>query len=149
MSCINNDNLMLGDYVVYNDQIYTVFKNTRPNEVGLVNKMCGEVQVYLYSDYNKHYNIYPVKLTKELLEQNGFTLVENCTSKWSFVDKYGNTIIVSGSCDGSLRQSITIYTNSSSVANGYSRVVSDFPINGLHDVQHLLKQLHIKKSWVL
>ena len=143
------ENLMLGDYVVYNDQIYTVFKNEKPNEVGLVNKTCGEVHVYLYSDYNPQYNIYPVKLTKELLEQNGFTLVENCTSKWSFVDKYGNTIIISGSCDGSLHQSITIYTNSSSVANGYSKVVSDFPINGLHDVQHLLKQLHIKKSWVL
>ena len=95
MSRINNDNLMLGDYVVYNDQIYTVFKNEKPNEVGLVNKMCGEVHVYLYNDYNQQYNIYPVKLTKELLEQNGFTLVDNCTSKWSFVDDYGNTIIKS------------------------------------------------------
>lgn len=140
---------MLGDYVVYNDQIYTVFKNIRPNEVGLVNKMCGEVHVYIYSDYNKQYNIYPVKLTKELLEQNGFTLVENCTSKWSFVDEYGNTLIISGSCDGFLCQTTTIYTNSSSVANGYSKVVSELPITGLHDIQHLLKQLHIKKEWKL
>ena len=140
---------MLGDYVIYEDQLYSVFKNEKPNEVGLVNKMCGEVHVYLFNTCHPEDTIYPVKLTKELLEQNGFTLVENCTSKWSFVDEYGNTIIISGSCDGSLRQSITIYTNSSSVANGYSRVVSDFPINGLHDVQHLLKELHIKKSWVL
>lgn len=140
---------MLGDYVVYNDQIYTVFKNEKPNEVGLVNKMCGEVHVYLFNTCHPEDTIYPVKLTKESLEQNGFTLVENCTSKWSYTDEHGNTIIISGSCDGSLRQSITIYTNSSSVANGYSRVVSDFPINGLHDVQHLLKQLHIKKEWKL
>lgn len=35
------------------------------------------------------------------------------------------------------------------LVNGYSRVVSDFPVCALHDVQHLLKQLHIKKTWVL
>ena len=147
MICI--DNLMLGDYVIYEDQLYRVFKNEQPNVVGLISMTGLEVHVYLYNDYNPKHNIYPVKLTKELLEQNGFTLVDNCTSKWSFVDEYGNTIIISGSCDGFLRQSITIYTNSSSVANGYSKVVSDFPVCALHDVQHLLKQLHIKKSWVL
>ena len=56
---------------------------------------------------------------------------------------------IRGSCDGALQQTITIYTNSSSVANGYSKVVSDLPICALHDVQHLLKQLHIKKEWKL
>lgn len=147
MICI--DNLMLGDYVIYEDQLYRVFKNEQPNVVGIISMTGWEVHVYLYNDYNPKHNIYPVKLTKELLEQNGFTLVDNCTSKWSFVDDYGNTIIISGSCNGSLSQSITIYTNSSSVANGYYRVVSDFPVKGLHDVQHLLKQLHIKKEWKL
>ena len=147
MICV--ENLMLGDYVVYSDQIFTVFKNTRPNKVGLVNDLCGEIYVYLFNTHHQEDTIYPVKLTKELLEQNGFTLVGNCTSKWSFVDEYGNTLIISGSCDGALHQSITIYINSSSVANGYSKVVSDFPIGGLHDIQHLLKQLHIKKEWKL
>lgn len=149
MSCIDNNNLLLGDYVVYKDQIYTVFKSVWPNEVGLVNNTCGEVHVYLFNTCHPEDTIYPVKLTKELLEQNGFSLVDNCTSKWSYTDEYGNTIIISGSCDGALCQSITIYTNSSSVANGYYRVVSELPITGLHDVQHLLKQLHIKKEWKL
>lgn len=142
------ENLMLNDYVIYEGQICKIYTTGNPSVVRIIRPNNSIVHLSFDTEYlNKI--LKPVKLTKELLEYNGFTLVENCTSKWSFVDEYGNTIIISGSCDGSLRQSITIYTNSSSVANGYSRVVSDFPINGLHDVQHLLKQLHIKKSWVL
>lgn len=72
MRGINNDNLMLGDYVVYNDQIFTVFKNVWPNEVGLVNNTWGEVHVYLFNTGHPEDTIYSVKLTKELLEQNGF-----------------------------------------------------------------------------
>lgn len=142
------ENLMLNDYVIYEGQICKIYGTKEPNVVQIIRPNNSIVYLNFDIDY-LNVIIKPVKLTKELLEQNGFTLVENCTSKWSFVDEYGNTIIISGSCDGSLRQYITIYTNSSSVANGYSRVVSDFPVCALHDVQHLLKQLHIKKSWVL
>lgn len=142
------ENLMLNDYVIYDGQICKIYGTKEPNVVQII-RPNGHI-VYLNFDID-YLNaiIKPIKLTKELLEQNGFTLVENCTSKWSFTDEYGNTIIISGSCDGALQQTITIYTNSSSVANGYSRVVSDFPICALHDVQHLLKQLHIKKEWKL
>ena len=142
------EDLMLNDYVIYDGQICKIYTTGKPNVVRIIRPNNSIVNLDFDIEYLSKI-LKPVKLTKELLEQNGFTLVENCTSKWSFVDEYGNTIIISGSCDGFLRQSITIYTNSSSVANGYSKVVSDFPINGLHDVQHLLKQLHIKKSWVL
>lgn len=139
---------MLNDYVIYEGQICKIYTTGEPNVVRIIRPNNSIVHLDFDIEYLGKI-LKPVKLTKELLEQNGFTLVENCTSKWSFVDEYGNTIIISGSCEGSLRQSITIYTNSSSVANGYSRVVSDFPVCALHDVQHLLKQLHIKKSWVL
>jgi hypothetical protein len=142
------EDFMLNDYVIYDGQICKIYTTGKPNVIRVIRPNNSIVHRSFDIEYlNKI--LKPVKLTKELLEQNGFTLVENCTSKWSFVDECGNTIIISGSCDGPLRQSITIYTNSSSVANGYSKVVSDFPIEGLHDVQHLLKQLHIKKSWVL
>jgi hypothetical protein len=145
---ICTEDLMLNDYVIYDGQICKIYTTGKPNVIRVIRPNNSIVHRSFDIEYlNKI--LKPVKLTKELLEQNGFTLVENCTSKWSFVDEYGNTIIISGSCDGPLHQSITIYTNSSSVANGYSKVVSDFPIGGLHDVQHLLKQLHIKKSWVL
>ena len=142
------EDLMLNDYVIYEGQICKIYTTGKPNVVRIIRPNNSIVHLDFDIEYLRKI-LKPVKLTKELLEYNGFTLVENCTSKWSFVDEYGNTIIISGSCDGSLRQSITIYTNSSSVANGYSRVVSDFPICALHDVQHLLKQLHIKKTWVL
>jgi hypothetical protein len=142
------EDLMLNDYVIYDGQICKIYTTGKPNVIRVIRPNNSIVHRSYDIEYlNKV--LKPVKLTKELLEQNGFTLVENCTSKWSFVDEYGNTLIISGSCDGALRQSITIYTNSSSVANGYSKVVSDFPINGLHDMQHLLKQLHIKKEWKL
>lgn len=142
------ENLMLNDYVIYDEQICKIYGTKEPNVVQIIRPNNSIVYLNFDIDYLNAI-IKPVKLTKELLEQNGFTLVENCTSKWSCVDEYGNTIIISGSCDGFLQQTITIYTNSSSVANGYSRVVSDFPICALHDVQHLLKQLHIKKEWEL
>ena len=142
------EDLMLNDYVIYEGQICKIYTTGKPNVVRIIRPNNSIVHLDFDIEYLSKI-LKPVKLTKELLEQNGFTLVENCTSKWSFDDEYGNTIIISGSCDGSLRQSITIYTNSSSVANGYSRVVSDFPVCALHDIQHLLKQLHIKKSWVL
>lgn len=142
------ENLMLNDYVIYEGQICKIYTTGKPNVVRII-KPSGSIT---HLDFDIEYLskiLKPVKLTKELLEQNGFTLVDNCTSKWSFVDEYGNTLIISGSCDGALCQTITIYTNSSSVANGYCRVVSDFPVCALHDVQHLLKQLHIKKEWKL
>lgn len=142
------EDLMLNDYVIFEGQICKIYTAGKPNVVRIIRPNNSIVNLDFDIEYLSKI-LKPVKLTKELLEQNGFTLVENCTSKWSFVDEYGNTIIISGSCDGSLRQSITIYTNSSSVANGYSRVVSDFPVCALHDVQHLLKQLHIKKEWKL
>lgn len=142
------EDFMLNDYVIYDGQICKIFTTGKPNVIRVIRPNNSIVHRSFDIEYfNKI--LKPVKLTKELLEQNGFTLVENCTSKWSFTDEFGNTIIISGSCDGTLQQTITIYTNSSSVANGYSKVVSDFPIGGLHDVQHLLKQLHIKKTWVL
>jgi hypothetical protein len=142
------ENLMLNDYVIYEGQICKIYTTGNPSVVRIIRPNNSIVHLDFDTEYLSKI-LKPVKLTKELLEKNSFTLVENCTSKWSFVDKYGNTIIISGSCDGALRQSITIYTNSSSVANGYYKVVSDFPVCALHDVQHLLKQLHIKKSWVL
>ena len=142
------ENLMLNDYVIYDGQICKIYTTGKPNVVRIIRPNNSIVNLDFDIEYLSKI-LKPVKLTKELLEYNGFNLVENCTSKWSFTDEYRNTIIIIGSCDGFLRQTITIYTNSSSVANGYSKVVSDFPINGLHDVQHLLKQLHIKKSWVL
>jgi hypothetical protein len=142
------ENLMLNDYVIYEGQICKIYTTGNPSVVRIIRPNNSIVHLSFDTEYlNKI--LKPVKLTKELLEYNGFTLVENCTSKWSFTDEFGNTIIISGSHDGALCQTITIYTNSSSVANGYSRVVSDFPVCALHDVQHLLKQLHIKKTWVL
>ena len=142
------ENLMLNDYVIYEGQFCKIYGTQKPNVVQIIRPNNSIVHLSFDVEYlNKI--LKPVKLTKELLEYNGFTLVENCTSKWSFTDEFGNTIIISGSCDGALCQSITIYTNSSSVANGYCRVVSDFPVCALHDVQHLLKQLHIKKEWKL
>jgi hypothetical protein len=142
------ENLMLNDYVIYEGQICKIYTTGNPSVVRIIRTNNSIVHLSFDTEYlNKI--LKPVKLTKELLEYNGFTLVENCTSKWSFTDEFGNTIIISGSHDGALCQTITIYTNSSSVANGYSRVVSDFPVCALHDVQHLLKQLHIKKTWVL
>lgn len=142
------ENLMLNDYVIYEGQICKIYGTKEPNVVQIIRPNNSIVYLNFDIDY-LNVILKPVKLTKELLEYNGFTFVENCTSKWSFTDEYGNTLIISGSCDGALQQTITIYTNSSSVANGYSKVVSDFPICALHDVQHLLKQLHIKKEWVL
>lgn len=139
---------MLNDYVIYDGQICKIYGTKEPNVVQIIRPNNSIVYLNFDIDYLNAI-IKPVKLTKELLEYNGFKLVDNCTSKWSFVDEYGNTVIISGSCDGALCQTITIYTNSSSVANGYSRVVSDFPVCALHDVQHLLKQLHIKKEWKL
>jgi hypothetical protein len=142
------ENLMLNDYVIYEGQICKIYTTGNPSVVRIIRPNNSIVHLSFDTEYlNKI--LKSVKLTKELLEYNGFTLVENCTSKWSFTDEFGNTIIISGSHDGALCQTITIYTNSSSVANGYSRVVSDFPVCALHDVQHLLKQLHIKKTWVL
>lgn len=142
------ENLMLNDYVIYEGQICKIYTTGNPSVVRIIRPNNSIVHLDFDIEYLGKI-LKPVKLTKELLEYNGFTLVENCTSKWSFTDKYGNTLIISGSHDGALCQTITIYTNSSSVANGYSRVVSDFPVCALHDVQHLLKQLHIKKTWVL
>jgi hypothetical protein len=142
------ENLMLNDYVIYDGQICKIYTTGNPSVVRIIRPNNSIVHLSFDTDY-LNVIIKPVKLTKELLEYNGFKLVENCTSKWSFTDEFGNTIIISGSCDGALQQTITIYTNSSSVANGYTKVVSDFPICALHDVQHLLKQLHIKKTWVL
>jgi hypothetical protein len=142
------ENLMLNDYVIYEGQICKIYTTGNPSVVRIIRTNNSIVHLSFDTEYlNKI--LKPVKLTKELLEYNGFTLVENCTSKWSFTDEFGNTIIISGSHDGALCQTITIYTNSSSVANGYTKVVSDFPVCALHDVQHLLKQLHIKKTWVL
>ena len=142
------ENLMLNDYVIYEGQFCKIEGTKEPNVVQIIRPNNSLVHLSFDVEYlNKI--LKPVKLTKELLEYNGFTLVDNYTSKWSFTDKYGNTIIISGSCDGALQQTITIYTNSSSVANGYTKVVSDFPVCALHDVQHLLKQLHIKKEWKL
>ena len=139
---------MLNDYVIYDGQICKIYTTGKPKVVRIIRPNNSIVNLDFDIEYLSKI-LKPVKLTKELLEYNGFNLVENCTSKWSFTDEYRNTIIISGSCDGFLRQTITIYTNSSSVANGYCRVVSDFPVYALHDVQHLLKQLHIKKEWKL
>ena len=142
------ENLMLNDYVIFEGQFCKIYTTREPNVVCITRPNDSIVHLSFDIEYlNKI--LKPVKLTKELLEYNEFTLVENCTTKWSFTDEYGNTIIISGSCDGALQQTITIYTNSSSVANGYTKVVSDFPVCALHDVQHLLKQLHIKKEWKL
>lgn len=142
------ENLMLNDYVIYDGQICKIYCTKEPNMVQIIRPNNSIVHLCFNVEQTnkllKH-----VKLTKELLEQNEFTLVDNCTSKWSFTDECGNTLIISGSYDGTLQQTITIYTNSCSVANGYYRVVSDFPVCALHDVQHLLKQLHIKKEWKL
>lgn len=80
-----------------------------------------------------------IPLTPEILEKNGFILCENCTSRW-MEDFISHSVFITAP-EG--YASITVYVK---VAHGHRRIMDDFQLHGIHQLQHALRLAGIKKE---
>lgn len=81
----------------------------------------------------------PIPLTPEILEKNGFSLCNGCTSRWEL--ECGVCWIKVTSPEN--YADVTIYKK---VAHGHRRVIDEMQITGVHQLQHTLRLAGIDKE---
>lgn len=81
----------------------------------------------------------PIPLTPEILEKNGFTLCNGCTSRWGL--EYGAYWFRVTAPDD--YADVTIYKK---VAHGYRRVMDEWEITAVHQLQHVLRLAGLEKE---
>ena len=81
----------------------------------------------------------PIPLTPEILEKNGFTLCNGCTSRWE-LEYRAYWVKVTAPDDYS---DVTIYKK---VAHGYRRIMDAVEITSVPELQHALRLAGIEKE---
>lgn len=84
----------------------------------------------------------PIPITAEILENNGFTLCEDCSSRWKKEFSYCCVFVTAP--EG--YASVTVYER---VAHGHRRVIDDLQLNGVHQLQRVLRLAKVGKEIVL
>lgn len=96
--------------------------------------------------------IFPIPLSVEILESNGFKLVGDHTSHWQICGKGYDDIQISGVPDPKHHVTLTLnaYKNSTTgVGYGCYRMISDMTIRYVHELQHIMRICKIGKEIVL
>lgn len=84
-------------------------------------------------------DIHPLPITPEILEKNGFSLCDGCTSRWG-LECGVCWIRVTAPEDYA---DVTIYKK---VAHGYRRVIDEMQITGVHQLQNALRLAGVEKE---
>lgn len=125
---MKSEDLMIGDWVSYNRTYQRV------EEVNGIDN-----RVYLTEDEDVDCpDIYPIPITSEILEKNGFELSPDCGYEYIYEDE-DRTIICcprGTACINSACGYISVYAGCLSV--------EDMPIDFVHELQHALKLCEIK-----
>lgn len=117
--------LMIGDLVMYNPNVFIEDEYEPYQEWYPMKITSGEgIELAIEDCYDS------IPLTTEILEKNGFLLTANDT--WVLIDKYTNDEIII------LRK----------IANGFIMLTEGMTIGlqNVHELQHVLKLLGIKKE---
>ena len=129
---MNIKELSVGDWVMYRNrewQVCSLYQFT--GEVGLWRKdsqICENVA-----------DLTPIPLTPEILEKNGFTICNGCTSRWE-LEYRAYWVKVTAPDDYS---DVTIYKK---VAHGYRRIMDAVEITSVPELQHALRLAGIEKE---
>lgn len=140
--------LMIGDWVMVND-----IEHTHPLQVAEIFKKCGAYYTTLYwdgmpdnvnpetlaADVDK---VFPIPLTPEILEKNGFVENRGVTS-WKFETDREDLIDIYGVRDYHL--SINIEDTHGS-GKGYRWMLNNLTIFYVHQLQHALRLCGIEKT---
>lgn len=131
--------LSIGDWVRHgfyeeNMQIHLIADN------GRVGTNSG--RLYVSCDIS---NFEPIPITREILEKNGFALVEGCSSKW-MLECDGIAIYLSGLGRDA---SVDVYAPYGCGHFGFLRVMSDLHIYAVHQLQRILRVLNFGKEIIL
>lgn len=87
-------------------------------------------------------DIYPMQITGEILERNGFVRDKCCSSRWIF-DCASNTVYVTAPKGYA---SVTIYRKT---LHGFRRIIDTLQIDSVHELQHALRLSGISKEFEL
>lgn len=81
----------------------------------------------------------PIEITSDILEENGFSLCDGCTSRWEL--ECGVCWIKVTAPEN--YADVTVYKK---VAHGYRRVIDEMQITGVHQLQHILRLVGVRKE---
>lgn len=90
-------------------------------------------------------NFEPIPITREILEKNGFVLVEGCFSKWK-LECDGIVIYLSGL---GREASVEVYVPYGCGHFGFLRVMYNLHIYAVHQLQHILRVVNFGKEIIL
>ena len=84
--------------------------------------------------------IEPIEITEDFLLRNGFTLCDNCTSRWK--KKVGSKVIYVTKPDGPGYVDVT-----QDVHNGFKTIIRDLDISYIHELQHVFEICKVEINW--
>lgn len=135
---MNTDELMIGDWVLYNDKTIQVEEIV----TGGINPewLCGMMEYIIQEE-----DLKPIPLTNEILEKNGMhlfnrktrNLMEDCNHSDCFKEDEDNILELSLNNNGTIRWSI----------NGDEYTI--IPLDYVHQLQHALRLCGINKEIIL
>jgi hypothetical protein len=132
--------LMIGDYVKYQEHIYIIEEISAKGWVHLIHPKT-KIRVNLTSDYIIDL-LEPVQLTPEILKLNGFN--ECSTEVYTYRIEHETDISVYFSLNAKEGESkIVVSINSLSLRKDGSNLLHTCDINYIHEFQHALKLLRL------
>lgn len=117
------EELMIGDYIMFNKNIYIIEEISKKGWVHLIHNDGSECRVELSSDYILD-GITPIPLTAEILEKNGF-----------------NETFWGGEWTNNKVDFILIEHN-----DGFRVTNTNIVLSGVHQLQHALRLCGIEKE---
>ena len=138
--------LSVGDWVMVNEKprkisvLADVWNGSNEVLVGYVAHVYSNGHNIVF--YKPIEKVNPIPITAEILEKNGFTLCEDCTSRWK--KEFSSCCVFVTAPEG--YASVTVYKR---VAHGHRRVIDDLQLNGVHQLQRALRLAGVEKEIVL
>lgn len=140
---MNAEELMIGDWVCYrgtNIQVTSLYDRNKSNEIGW-----GENE----STWVRGWCIEPIPITQQILENNGFKLVDGHTSHWKIDGNGYDDIQISGVPDPKHHAVLTLNAHKTShtgYGHGFYRFICDMDIQYVHELQHIMRICNIGKE---
>lgn len=132
--------LTIGDWVRHsfyeeNMQIHLIEDN------GRIGALSSSLSASCHID-----NFEPIPITREILEKNGFVLVEGCLSKWKLECNRTAVYVTAPGREPSVDVYIPYGVG---CGFGFVRIMYDLRIYAVHQLQHILRLVNFGKEIIL
>ena len=133
------DELMLGDYVKAAGYDWLRVTELNNNYACFSHRWKGL----------KYKDIEPIPISQQILENNGFKLVDGHTSHWKIDGNGYDDIQISGVPDPKHHAVLTLNAHKTShtgCGHGFYRFICDMDIQYVHELQHIMRICNIGKE---